>query len=116
MSQMHLWTSTADFTLLSPLSQTTLFITSIDATALYNRTTPIGRIQYGIPFPVPPGVSQTPRLPVELDLGGAGYEALKRALGGTLEIDAIAEIGIKLSEYVDTISYWGTGIGARVRL
>ncbi|WEW55461.1 hypothetical protein PRK78_000892 [Emydomyces testavorans] len=113
---MHLLSSTADFTLLSPLPETTLFITSIDATALYNHTSPVGRIQYTSSFPVPPGLSRTPRLPVELDLGGAGYEALKRALGGTLEIDAVADIGVKLGKYVDTISYWGQSIGAKVRL
>ncbi|EAS33059.3 uncharacterized protein CIMG_04083 [Coccidioides immitis RS] len=113
---MHLWTSTAEFTLLSPLTETTLFITSVHATALYNSTSPVGRIQYNSPFPVPPGVSITPRLPVELDFGGAGYEALKKALGGSLEIDAVADIGVKLGEYMDTISYWGKGIGAKVRL
>ncbi|KAI1978726.1 hypothetical protein LOZ51_005574 [Ophidiomyces ophidiicola] len=113
---VYLLSSTADFTLLSPLSKTTLFITSINATALYNHTSPVGQIQYDSPFPVPPGSSKTPRLPVEIDFSGAGYEALKKALGGTLKIDSIADIGIKLGEYIETISYWGKGIGAKVRL
>ncbi|PGH27491.1 hypothetical protein AJ80_00732 [Polytolypa hystricis UAMH7299] len=113
---MHLLSSTAVFTLLSPFPATTLFITSVDATAFYNHTIPVGRIQYELPFAVPPGMSQTPRLPVDPSLGGAGYEALKKALGGTLKLDAIAEVGIQLQEYCDILFYKGKGIGARVRL
>jgi hypothetical protein len=104
------------FTLLSPLPATTLFITSIDATAFYNHTDPVGRIDYTLPFAVPPGSSQTPRLPVDLSLGGAGYEALKNALGGTLKMDAIADVGVRLGEYSDLLFYRGKGIGAKVRI
>lgn len=53
---------------------------------------------------------------MELDLSGAGYDAVKDALGGTLKIDAVANIGVKLGEYLDTLYYKGKGIGARVRL
>ncbi len=104
------------FTLLSPLPSTTIFITSVDATAFYNHTDPVGRIDYKLPFAVPPGSSQTPRLPVDLDLGGAGYEALKNALGGTLKMDAIADVGVKIGEYSDLLFYRGKGIGAKVRI
>ncbi|KAK2763964.1 hypothetical protein FQN54_009583 [Arachnomyces sp. PD_36] len=113
---VHLWSSTAVFTLLSPLPETTLFITSIDATAFYNHTEPVGRIKYGLPFAAPPGTSQTPRLPVELNLGGVGYDALKKALGGTLEMDAEAKVGVRLDEYSDVLFYVGKGIGAKVRI
>lgn len=113
---MHLFSSTADFNLLSPLPSTTLFVTGINATAFFNHTSPVGEIQYDSSFAVPPGSSQTPRLPVELDLGGAGYQALKDALGGTLEIDTAANISVKLGEYRDKLYYRGEGIGARVRL
>lgn len=65
---------------------------------------------------MPPGSSLTPRLPVELDLGGAGYEALRKALGGTLKLDAVAEVGVKLGEYENIISYKGKAIGAKVRI
>ena len=113
---MHLWSSTADFTLLSPLPNTTLFITSINATAFYEHDQPVGRINYDQPFAVPPGSSVTPRLPVELDLGGAGYEALRKALGGTLKLDAVAEVGVELGDYENIILYKGRAIGAKVRL
>lgn len=110
-----MWSSTAVFTLLSPLPST-LFITSIDADAFYNHTEPVGRIKYDVPFAAPPGTSQTPRLPVELNLGGVGHDALKKALGGTLEMDAEAKVGVRLDEYSTDLFYVGKGIGAKVRI
>ncbi|KAL1960225.1 hypothetical protein VTO42DRAFT_8768 [Malbranchea cinnamomea] len=113
---VHLWSSTAVFTLLSPLRATTIFITSIDATAFYKRDKAVGRIQYKLPFAVPPALSRTPRLPVELDFGGTGYEALKRALGGTLKLDAVADVGVMLGDYEDLLFYQGEAIGVKVRI
>jgi hypothetical protein len=98
------------------LPKSTLFVTSVNATAFYEHKEPVGRIDYDIPFAVPPGVSQTPRIPVDLDLGGTGSDALKKALGGTLKLDAVAEIGLRLGEYVDLLFYQGKGIGAKVRI
>ncbi|OJJ44715.1 hypothetical protein ASPZODRAFT_70873 [Penicilliopsis zonata CBS 506.65] len=112
---LHLFSSTADFSLASPLPKTSIFITSINATAFYDTTEPIGAINYSIPFEVPPGISQTPRIPVDLYLGGIGYDAVKRAIGGTLKMDAIADVGVRIGEYLDTITYKGKGIGAKVR-
>ncbi|PCG92826.1 Protein of unknown function DUF3712 [Penicillium occitanis (nom. inval.)] len=113
---LHLWSSTAVFTLISPLRHSTLYIDKIDAAAFYNHTEPIGRIDYDLPFAVPPGESETPKLPVTLDFGGVGYDAVRRALGGTLLMDAKAKVGVTLGEYSTTVFYQGKGIGAKVRI
>ncbi len=86
--KMHLFSSTATFTLISPLPHSTMYITHINATAFYNHTEPVGSILYNLPFAVPPGAAQTPRLPVDWDLGTVGYDAVKSALGGRLKLDA----------------------------
>ena len=114
--QLHLWTSTAEFTLSSPLKETSLFITSVDAAAFYEDDEPVGRINYKQPFEVPPGISQTPRLPVDLALGSVGYEALRKALGQELELDAVARVGVKVERYRDEVFYRGKGIAAKVRV
>lgn len=112
-----MWSSTAVFTLLSPLRKSsTLYINKIDATAFYNHTEPVGRIDYQLPFAVPPGISQTPKLPVTPNLDGVGYEAVKRAFGGTLRMDAKAHVGVSLGEYSTTLFYQGQGIGAKIRI
>ncbi|EKD13845.1 uncharacterized protein L3040_005536 [Drepanopeziza brunnea f. sp. 'multigermtubi'] len=110
----HLFTSTATFTLISPLRYSTMFIESINATAFYNHTDPVGHILYDLPFEVPPGPSLTPKLPVDWSFGSVGYEALKKALGGTLELDAKGNVEIKLGQWRQSVWYVGSGIGARV--
>nr|POE94383.1 hypothetical protein CFP56_16623 [Quercus suber] len=148
---MHLFSSTADFTLFSPLKWEVLYVTSINATAYSPPSDPeepdfpsdpdddgddddddenrqhslhqrrpidsphdpsdpsdlgdkVGHIFYDSPFAVPPvdsggnGVT-TPRLPVEWSLGGVGYDAVKRALGGTLKLGAFAQVGVRIGSW-----------------
>ncbi|KAJ5176274.1 uncharacterized protein N7482_002151, partial [Penicillium canariense] len=113
---LHLWSSTAEFTLFSPLNQTSITITSIDATAFYEKDEPVGHIKYYQQFDVPPGISHSPRLPVDLVLGGVGYDALRKALGQSLEMDAVAKVGVRIKKYADIVFYRGKGIGAKVRI
>ncbi|KAL2002019.1 hypothetical protein VTN02DRAFT_805 [Thermoascus thermophilus] len=113
---LHLVSSTAIFTLLSPFAETTFHIDSVDAVAYCNHIEPVGKIDYYAPFAVPPGFSETPRIPVDLDVGGVGYDVLKRALGGDLQLDAVAKVGVRIGEYSTVITYRGKGIGAKVRL
>lgn len=111
-----MFSSTADFTLSSPLSKTNIIVTSIDATAYYQKTEQLGEIHYLDPFEVPPGISQTPRFPVDLNLGGVAYSAVKGALGGSLGISAVAEVGIQVDHYRDSILYKGDSIAAKIRV
>ncbi|KAL4937550.1 hypothetical protein BDV06DRAFT_232533 [Aspergillus oleicola] len=113
---LHLFSSTAEFALFSPLNHTTISVTSIEATAFYEVDHEVGQINYFDPFPIPPGLSHSPRLPVELNLGGIGYDALKRAVGGTLDLDTVARVGVRIGEYEDVVRYRGRGIKARVTL
>ncbi|GMG26971.1 unnamed protein product [Aspergillus oryzae] len=104
------------FTLSSPFPNTTIEVTSVEANAFYQKHEEVGSINYYIPFSVPPGLSTTPRLPVELNLNGIGYDALRKALGGTLKLDAVAKVGVLIRRYRTTITYYGQGITARVKI
>jgi hypothetical protein len=112
---MHLFSSTAVFTLSSPFATTTLYITKLNATA-YHDGEPSGKIIYDLPFAVPPGLSDTPRLPVEWSPGSVGYDAIRKALGGTLKLSAFAEVGIRIGMWRQDIWFQGGAIGARIRL
>jgi hypothetical protein len=112
---MHIISSTALFTLASPLTTTTLYITSLNATA-YHDGHPSGKILYDLPFAVPPGLTETPRLPVDWSLGSIGYDAIRRALGGTLTLTAYAEVGIRIGAWREKVWFQGGSIGASVRL
>jgi hypothetical protein len=48
-------------------------------------------------------------------MGGVGYEALRKALGQSLEMDAVANVGIQMKNYVDVVLYHGKGIAAKVK-
>jgi hypothetical protein len=112
----HVLSSSATFILLSPLRYNTLFVDHVNATAYYNHSEPVGNILYDLPFACPPGATQTPRLPVEWSLGSDGYEKMRKALGGSLRLDAKALVGVRMGSWTETVWYEGRGIGASIRL
>lgn len=112
----HVLSSTATFTLASPLVYNTIYIDWINATALYNHSEPVGHIVYGLPFAAPPGLSTTPRLPVDWSIGSVGYDAVKKAIGGSLKLDASANVTVRIGNWKETVWYEGQGIGAGIRL
>lgn len=107
---MHILSSTATFTLASPID---LAITDIAASAYHNNTK-IAQIDYDYPFDVPKGVSDSPRLPVEWELDQLG--TVREALGGRLKVDARAQVGVKVGRWEERVWFVGRGIGAHVRL
>jgi len=76
----------------------------------------VGRILWEYPFEVRPGVSESPRLPVEWSLGSVGYEAVREAVGGRLRLDARADVGVGVGEWGERVWFEGRGVGAGVRL
>ncbi len=75
----------------------------------------MGAILYELPFEVPPGASESPRLPVDWDLGSVGYEAVKEAVGGRLKLDARAEVEVRVGAWGERVWFLGRGVGAGVR-
>ncbi|KAF4582046.1 pre-rRNA processing protein [Ophiocordyceps camponoti-floridani] len=112
----HVIRSTASFTLASPLQHDSVRILHIDATALYNHSEPLGRIVHDEPFDVAPGMSESPKLPVQWSGGRVGFEKLKKMLGGSLKLDAVANVTVALGEWTEEVEYRGRGIGAKVAL
>ncbi|KAL3960096.1 hypothetical protein ACCO45_005213 [Purpureocillium lilacinum] len=112
----HILSSTAAFTLASPLHHNTVHIEYINATAFYNHTEPVGQILHDEPFDAPPGLSQTPRLPVKWSTSSVGFEKLKDALGGSLKLDAVADVTLRVGNWIQEVKYEGRGIGAKVSL
>lgn len=119
-AKFHLFSSTADFVLRSPLPHDILTITHINATASYKGAR-VGQIVYDEPFEVEPvdqfgGGSLTPRLPVDWETGGVGWDAVRRALGGRLKIAAEAVVSIGIGEWsLNGVWFEGHGLGVGVR-
>lgn len=85
---------------------------SINATALYNGTE-VGTINWDYPFDVIAGASETPKLPVVWNYDSG---AVRDALGGTLKLDAVADVEVKIGRWEESIHYEGERIGAKIRL
>lgn len=99
---MHLLSSHLTLTLLFPL-HVRLLITSLNARAYLHQHFPSSLGKYSIipPFSIPPGVSQSPRLPVEWSPDDVGYDTVKKALGGNLKVRAEAEVGVGVGGWRD---------------
>lgn len=110
----HIFSSAATFRLASPLHYNVICIEEVNATAFYNHTELVGNIYYNESIEIPPGVTETPYLPVDWDLDSVGFDKIRDALGGTLKLDAKANVTVRIGAWVEHLSYHGKGIGARV--
>lgn len=45
-----------------------------------------------------------------------GYEAVRKALGGGLKLDARAVVGVRVGRWEERVWFVGRGVGARVRI
>ncbi|RPA90079.1 hypothetical protein L873DRAFT_1831812 [Choiromyces venosus 120613-1] len=114
---MHLISSSADFLLNNPLRKDKVTIEAINGTAKY-KGSELGKIVSSKPFAIKPAVegrTTTPRLPVRWKLRGVGYEAMKRALGGTLAVHAEALCLVRVGKLQMEVFYNSTNpIGANI--
>ena len=55
-------------------------------------------------------------MPVDWSIGSVGYDAIRKALGGTLRLSAFADVGIRIGMWREDVWYKGGSIGAAVRL
>jgi len=94
------------------VSPVALSIMSISAVASYNGTE-VGTIDWEYPFDVIAGASETPKLPVVWNYDSG---AVRDALGGTLKLDCVADVDVKIKRWEESIHYEGGGIGAKIRL
>ena len=53
---------------------------------------------------------------MDWSLDSVGYEAVKKALGGRLKLDAKAEVGIRIGMWTEGVWFVGRGIGARIKI
>ncbi|KAF9291379.1 hypothetical protein BGZ68_004240 [Mortierella alpina] len=61
------------------------------------------------------GYVKTPKLPVVFDLSSVGYEALMKALGGSLEVDVVCHIKAKVGSMLMWVDFMKDGVQAEVR-
>lgn len=126
---MYLLSSTLILELKNPLD-TEITVLYVNGTASY-KDERLGRIlvdfEHDIASPKPivipandhhdenSGYVKTPRLPVTFDITSVGYEALKKALGGSLEVDVICHIKARVGNMAMWVDFVKDGVQAEVR-
>lgn len=114
---IHLLSRTAQFELFNPINNMGITLNSLGANATYNDEI-IGTItEPDFDFTVLPGsqgYTTTDKVPVEV--GTVGYDVIRRALGGELMVDAVADVVATIGNWRGRVRYYGQGLGASVRL
>jgi hypothetical protein len=114
---IHVLSRTAQFELFNPLDNVEIILNSLLANATYENEN-IGSITEPMfNFPVlagREGYTVTEKIPVEV--GSVGYDVIRRALGGELVVDAVADVVATIGDWRGRIQYDGRGVGAKVRL
>jgi hypothetical protein len=114
---IHLLGSSAVFIVRNPCRNGTVTIDSIHATAYYNGSDIANIDVEELDWIVAPGVSASPFLPVSFKLSDVARDLLKRALGGTIYLDAFARVGFNIDNLMGIqVNYTASGVGAKVRL
>jgi len=127
-STMYLFSHSLELELQNPLNAV-ITVLEINGTASY-KGHPLGRIlvdfehDYGTkPILIPAndhkdessGYIKTPKLPVVFDFSSVAYQALRRALGGSLEVDIICQIKTKVGDMGMWVDFTKNGVSTRVR-
>ena len=114
---IHILSRTAQFELFNPLDNIQIMLNSLIANATYKGEL-VGSINEPmLNFPVlagQEGYTTTDRIPVEV--GSVGYNIIRRALGGQLVVDAVADVVATIENWRGRIRYDGHGVGANVKL
>lgn len=127
-STMFLLSQSLELELQNPLDAV-ITVLAINGTASY-KGHPLGRILVDYehdsrakPILIPAndhkdessGYTKTPKLPVIFDVSSVAYEALLKALGGSLEVDIVCHIKTKVGEMGMWVDFAKDGVSTRVR-
>lgn len=113
-STIHVLTSEVELTIFNPISNSHLDIELYQAEAKSGEIV-LGHLLKRERLKVPPGVHQTPRIPIKINKG-MGLDALKRALNGDMEIDIFAILNANIGGFKADLVYSGSGLTSQIKL
>lgn len=110
----HLLTSEIELTVFNPVSNAEIIAELVLCRATYEGQllATMDRLELMV---IPPGIYKTPRLPIKVSQG-IGSDILRRALNGDLQIEAEAELKVRIDKFHMELLCHGHGLGAKVRL
>lgn len=114
-STLHILLSEIELKVYNPIENEPIDITIIEGKASHDGVT-LGYVSGETHVTIPPGVSDTPGIPVTVARTGMGADILRKALNGELDVTTQALVKIGVGEFELTVLYEGAGMNTNIRL
>ncbi|KAJ2710718.1 hypothetical protein H4R19_003612 [Coemansia spiralis] len=125
----RIFSMTAEATVVNPVSGADIWLQSIDAVAYYRGHIPLGTLQYDFTAPDPrqhgPPLSglllpygravTTPQLPIVANKTSIGWDVVRRAIGGTLDVDVLTNTRVRIGQAQLNVTTMGKNAPIKVR-
>ncbi|KAJ1998183.1 hypothetical protein GGI04_005112 [Coemansia thaxteri] len=127
----RIFSMTAEATVISPVSGADIWLQAIEAVGYYKGNIPLGTLQYNFisgtsktfPSGEPKGfllpfnqAVTTPRLPIAANETSIGWDVVRRAIGGTLDVDVFTNLQVLVGNAPLNLTVMGRGAPVKVRL
>ncbi|KAJ1723029.1 hypothetical protein LPJ53_002600 [Coemansia erecta] len=125
----HLFSISVEATVVNPVSGAGIWLQAIEAVGYYKSTIPLGTLGYdfmadptrhnaastnGLLLPFNQAVT-TPRLPITANETSIGWDVLRRAIGGTLDVDVFTNIQVLVGNAQFNVTAMGKNAPVKIR-
>ncbi|KAJ2825672.1 hypothetical protein IWW50_002745 [Coemansia erecta] len=127
----HIFAMSAEATVVNPVSGVEIWLQAIEAIGYYKDDIPLGTLEYdftarqpgnqhqmrsnGLLLPYKQSIT-TPRLPIAANETSIGWDVLRRAIGGTLDVDVLTNIQMQIGNAPLNFTIMGRNAPVKVRL
>ncbi|KAJ2150994.1 hypothetical protein IWW43_003623 [Coemansia sp. RSA 1935] len=125
----HIFTMSAEATVVNPVSGASVWIQTIDAIGYYEDDIPLGVLEYdftdkqprrqgqsnGLLLPYNQAIT-TPRLPITANETSIGWDVVRRAIGGTLDVSVFTNIQMQVGNAPLNFTIMGRNAPVKIRL
>ncbi|KAJ2586321.1 hypothetical protein IWW49_004085 [Coemansia sp. RSA 1797] len=125
----HIFTMSAEATVVNPVSGASVWIQTIDAIGYYENDIPLGVLEYdftdkqprrqgqsnGLLLPYNQAIT-TPRLPITANETSIGWDVVRRAIGGTLDVSVFTNIQMQVGNAPLNFMIMGRNAPVKIRL
>ncbi|KAJ1827030.1 hypothetical protein LPJ56_001881 [Coemansia sp. RSA 2599] len=125
----HVFSLTAEATVVNPVSGAGIWLQAIEAIGYHNGDIPLGTLSYnfmtdtprrtpassnGLLLPYNQSVA-TPRLPITANETSIGWDVVRRAIGGTLDVDVFTNIQVLVGRAQFNVTAMGRNAPVKIR-
>ncbi|KAJ1871080.1 hypothetical protein LPJ55_004183 [Coemansia sp. RSA 990] len=119
----HIFSMAAEATVVNPVSGAGIWLQKIEAIGYYHEDVPLGTLEYDFTAKQPSGLRlpynqavTTPRLPITANETSIGWDLLRKAIGGTLNVDVFTNIQMQIGNAPLNFTVLGKNAPVKVRL